>query len=65
VIVAAEFLVITHFAVFSLGFGIGFFYLKHKFESSVAGILDFDQGSAGEIEDLLDEFEAEGDKVEN
>jgi hypothetical protein len=53
------------FIMFVTGFSIGFYYLKHKFESSVAGVFDFESGEAsgspGEIEDLLDEFEEEGD----
>lgn len=61
-IVPAEFLVITHFAGFAIGFGIGFFYLKHKFESHVAGVMDFAEGDSSSIEGLVEEMDLEGEK---
>ena len=61
-IVAAEFLVITHFASFVFGFGIGFFYLKHKFESHVAGIMDFSDEENSDLTGLVEDIELEGGK---
>ena len=59
-IVAAEFLVITHFAFFAVGFGIGFYYLKHKFEDHVAGVFDFESGESEGLDEILDDIELEG-----
>lgn len=50
------------FVCFASGFSIGFFYLKHKFESHVGAVFDFD---SGDFSDLAEEFEIEGDEVEN
>lgn len=61
-IVAAEFLAITHFASFTIGFGIGFFYLKHKFESHVAGVFDFESGEAAGLDEVLADLDISGDK---
>lgn len=61
-IVPAEFLAITHFATFSIGFGIGFFYLKHKFESHVAGVMDFAEGDSSDLEGLVQDLDLEGEK---
>lgn len=61
-IVATEFLVITHFASFAVGFGIGFFYLKHKFESHVAGIMDFADDEGSDLDGLVQDLDFEGEK---
>jgi len=49
------------FIMFVTGFSIGFFYLKHKFESHVSGVLDFESGESDGLDDLLDEFKEEGE----
>jgi len=45
------------FIMFVTGFSIGFYYLKHKFESHVSGVLDFESGEADGLDDLLDDME--------
>ena len=50
--------IVFGFGMFALGFSIGFFYLKHKFESHVSGVFDFENGDFSDLEDLGDEVVA-------
>ena len=52
--------VMLGFLSFAAGFSVGFFYLKHKFESHVAGVFDFESGEGEGLDEIFDEVELEG-----
>lgn len=49
------------FVSFALGFSIGFFYLKHKFESHVGAVFDFDSGEVEGVDEIFDDLAVEGE----
>jgi len=51
------------FFMFAFGFSVGFFYLKHKFESHVAGVMDFEGGDSSGENPIFDDLEEFGEEI--